>query len=137
MFLLHSCSVVILVVPYRIIVTSERCCRGAQWLLIGYGQRWLLFLPADGAGRIRPRGEPSTRTWNDDVRPDPKACSLPLVKLAGAALWKISNIRSSRIVLSSRSVYLIGIITLRQLRYLSALARHAHFGRSAQACSVT
>lgn len=28
-------------------------------------------------------------------------------------------------------------MTLRQLRYLSALARHAHFGRAAQACSVT
>lgn len=28
-------------------------------------------------------------------------------------------------------------ITLRQLRYLSALARHAHFGRAAEACAVT
>src|SRR3981081_4076553 len=54
-----------------------------------------------------------------------------------AVLWKISNIRSSRIVLSSRSVYLIGMITLRQLRYLSALAKHGHFGRAAEACSVT
>jgi hypothetical protein len=52
-------------------------------------------------------------------------------------VWKISNIRSSRIVLSSRSVYLIGMITLRQLRYLTALAKHAHFGRAAEACAVT
>src|ERR1700692_2674250 len=52
-------------------------------------------------------------------------------------LWKISNIRSSRIVLSHRSVYLIGMITLRQLRYLSALAKHGHFGRAAEACAVT
>jgi LysR family hydrogen peroxide-inducible transcriptional activator len=29
------------------------------------------------------------------------------------------------------------MITLRQLRYLAALARHGHFGRAAQACSVT
>ena len=29
------------------------------------------------------------------------------------------------------------MITLRQLRYLSALARHGHFGRAAEACSVT
>ena len=28
-------------------------------------------------------------------------------------------------------------ITLRQLRYLSALAKHGHFGRAAEACSVT
>src|SRR3981081_475960 len=54
-----------------------------------------------------------------------------------AVLWKISNIRSSRIVLSSRSVYLIDMITLRQLRYLSALAKHGHFGRAAEACAVT
>src|SRR5256885_16124645 len=51
--------------------------------------------------------------------------------------WKISNISSSRIVLSSRSVYLMGMITLRQLRYLSALAKHGHFGRAAEACAVT
>jgi LysR family hydrogen peroxide-inducible transcriptional activator len=29
------------------------------------------------------------------------------------------------------------MITLRQLRYLAALARHGHFGRAAEACSVT
>ena len=29
------------------------------------------------------------------------------------------------------------MITLRQLRYLSALARYGHFGRAAEACSVT
>ena len=29
------------------------------------------------------------------------------------------------------------MLTLRQLRYLSALARHGHFGRAADACSVT
>src|SRR5262245_53002373 len=29
------------------------------------------------------------------------------------------------------------MITLRQLRYLSALAEHRHFGRAAQACSVS
>ncbi|NEW98127.1 LysR substrate-binding domain-containing protein [Rhodopseudomonas sp. BR0G17] len=29
------------------------------------------------------------------------------------------------------------MISLRQLRYLSALARHGHFGRAADACSVT
>src|SRR6202049_2161285 len=62
---------------------------------------------------------------------------IPLAKFAGAGPWKISNIRSSRIVFSSRSVYLIGMITLRQLRYLSALAKHGHFGRAAEACAVT
>src|SRR3569832_134470 len=61
----------------------------------------------------------------------------PLVKFAGRLPWKISNIRSSRIVLGSRSVYLIGMITLKQLRYLSALAQHGHFGRAAEACAVT
>jgi LysR family transcriptional regulator, hydrogen peroxide-inducible genes activator len=29
------------------------------------------------------------------------------------------------------------MLTLRQLRYLSALARHRHFGRAAEACAVT
>src|SRR5271154_5076561 len=29
------------------------------------------------------------------------------------------------------------MITLRQLRYLAALARHRHFGRAAEDCSVT
>src|SRR5271166_4165940 len=29
------------------------------------------------------------------------------------------------------------MITLRQLRYLQALARHRHFGRAAEACAVT
>jgi LysR family transcriptional regulator, hydrogen peroxide-inducible genes activator len=29
------------------------------------------------------------------------------------------------------------MITLRQLRYLGALAEHRHFGRAAEACSVT
>src|SRR5258708_12537928 len=29
------------------------------------------------------------------------------------------------------------MITLRQLRYLSALAKHGHFGRAADACAVT
>src|SRR5262245_33450056 len=29
------------------------------------------------------------------------------------------------------------MITLKQLRYLSALAEHRHFGRAAEACSVT
>src|SRR3979490_2171821 len=62
---------------------------------------------------------------------------VPLAKFAVIPPWKISKIRSSRIVLSSRSVYLIGMITLRQLRYLSALAKHGHFGRAAEACSVT
>src|ERR1700743_296326 len=51
--------------------------------------------------------------------------------------WKIYSISSSRIVLSCRSVYLIEMITLRQLRYLSALAKHGHFGRAAEACAVT
>jgi LysR family transcriptional regulator, hydrogen peroxide-inducible genes activator len=29
------------------------------------------------------------------------------------------------------------MITLRQLRYLQALARHRHFGRAAEACAMT
>ena len=29
------------------------------------------------------------------------------------------------------------MITLKQLRYLAALARHRHFGRAAEACAVT
>src|SRR3982074_793614 len=44
---------------------------------------------------------------------------------------------SSLTVLSSQSVYLIVVITLRQLRYLAALAKHRHFGRAAEACAVT
>src|SRR3974377_1007758 len=32
---------------------------------------------------------------------------------------------------------IIGVITLRQLRYLGALARHRHFGRAADECAVT
>ncbi len=56
-----------------------------------------------------------------------ESAGVPLVKFAGALPWKISNIRSSRIVLSSRSVYLIGMITLRQLRYLSALGETRPF----------
>src|ERR1700688_3363380 len=66
----------------------------------------------------------------------PVANSLCRVSL-GAPVWKISNIRSSRIVFSARSVYLIEMITLRQLRYLAALAKHGHFGRAAEACAVT
>ena len=31
----------------------------------------------------------------------------------------------------------MGMITLRQLRYLSALAKHGHFGSAAEACAVT
>ena len=31
----------------------------------------------------------------------------------------------------------MGMITLRQLRYLQALARYRHFGRAAEACAVT
>jgi LysR family hydrogen peroxide-inducible transcriptional activator len=31
----------------------------------------------------------------------------------------------------------MGMITLRQLRYLAALAKHGHFGRAAEACAVT
>src|SRR5262249_17312080 len=31
----------------------------------------------------------------------------------------------------------IGVITLRQLRYLAALARHRHFGKAADECAVT
>jgi|ERR1700722_2275192 len=31
----------------------------------------------------------------------------------------------------------MGMITLRQLRYLEALAQHKHFGRAAEACAVT
>ena len=29
------------------------------------------------------------------------------------------------------------MITLRQLRYLAALARHRHFGKAAEECAVT
>ena len=28
-------------------------------------------------------------------------------------------------------------VTLRQLRYFDALARHGHFGRAAEACSIS
>ena len=66
-----------------------------------------------------------------------RVCRRVLWRIRWTLVWKISNIRSSRIVLSSRSVYLIGMITLRQLRYLSALAKHGHFGRAAEACAVT
>jgi len=31
----------------------------------------------------------------------------------------------------------MGMITLRQLRYLAALVKHGHFGRAAEACAVT
>src|ERR1700722_1196608 len=89
-----------------------------------------------GAGRIRPREDPQTHglgtTTSDRIRR-----AVPLRQIRSTAVWKISNIRSSRIVLSFRSVYLIAMITLRQLRYLSALAKHGHFGRAAEACSVT
>src|SRR4030088_527933 len=70
----------------------------------------------------------------DEFRAKPASC---FCGIRNALLWKISNIRSSRIVLRSRSVYLMGMITLRQLRYLSALAKHGHFGRAAEACAVT
>jgi LysR family hydrogen peroxide-inducible transcriptional activator len=36
-----------------------------------------------------------------------------------------------------RSAKLIGMVTLRQLRYLTSLARHRHFGRAAGDCAVT
>jgi LysR family hydrogen peroxide-inducible transcriptional activator len=29
------------------------------------------------------------------------------------------------------------MVTLKQLRYLSALARHGHFGRAAESCAIT
>jgi hypothetical protein len=31
----------------------------------------------------------------------------------------------------------MAILTLRQLQYLDALARHGHFGRAAEECAVT
>jgi LysR family hydrogen peroxide-inducible transcriptional activator len=46
-------------------------------------------------------------------------------------------IRSNRIVSASRSDYLIYVITLRQLKYFAALARHGHFGRAASECAVS
>src|SRR3569623_2474154 len=52
-------------------------------------------------------------------------------------LWIYSSIRSSRIAFGSRLGNLIGMITLKQLRYLAALAQHEHFGRAAEACAVT
>src|SRR5665647_2353286 len=83
------------------------------------------------------QGETRRRNDLEQPRQPGSAGLVPLAKFAGTPHWKISNIRSSRIVLGSRSVYLMGMITLRQLRYLSALARHGHFGRAAEACAVT
>ena len=40
-------------------------------------------------------------------------------------------------VQSMQVLILSSMITLRQLRYLSALAEHGHFGRAAEACAVT
>ena len=49
----------------------------------------------------------------------------------------IATIRNTDLKNRSDQCILIHMLTLRQLRYLDALARHEHFGRAAEECAVS
>src|SRR6202035_2790425 len=129
-------------VPCGTMMISPSCrrrdsrCRRCRLRSFNWGgQPRLSFLPADGAGSAFDKAGIRSRTDRERA-----GASLERGCLASNPQpppWKKSNIRSSRIVFGFRSVYLIGMITLRQLQYLSALAKHGHFGRAAEACAVT
>src|SRR5947209_14750394 len=53
------------------------------------------------------------------------------------AAWQTAAIKSNYIRSNLRLGILIAMLTLRQLRYLDALAANGHFGRAASALGVT